>query len=285
MRTGSRAGLATLLTLSLALAGCPGGGTPPTTSVSSVGRSVGTLFQTSGFALACGGALQPDPVALFAALPPSNKLYPIAGFELFKPPPCSSARLDAYRGIVTFNMASVAGLKGLVQKAELIVETQALPSGAGRAVTFVPPPALNATCPARFGGAAALQRFGPAAAGTLSQFVSPNGTITDIGATGVFPSGTTVYTFPSSLTLQGGAPLTSVPGATSPTTVTASGSGGVVFATDVTGAVTSALNSSATEMTWMLTSLFETPPPSSLPTGGSLDCKTSYDIRLEVTHF
>jgi len=52
----------------------------------------------------------------------------------------------------------------------------------------------------------------------------------------------------------------------------------------VTGAVNSALNSNATEITWMLTSVFEGPVPGPLPTGSGLDCKTSYNIELRVTH-
>lgn len=276
----SRAAPASLTALALALAACNGGGVTPLTT--SVGRSVGTVVQTTGVALACGGAVQPDPVAWFDGQPPNNKRYPFAGFELFKAPMCSNARLDAFRAITTFNLGSVANLKGLVQRAELVVETRALPAGAGGSATF--PGTINVFCPANFGGGRAVERFGPAAAGTLAQYVSGTGKLTVIGATDAFPSGNTVYTFPSSL--GGGTATTpaSVPGATSPTTVTASGTGGVVFVTDVTGAVNAALNSNATEMSWMVTSLFEGPVPGPLPTGGGLDCRTAYELSLRLTH-
>jgi hypothetical protein len=262
-------------------ANCQGGSVTPLTTL--VGKSVGTVVQTTGVALACGGTLAPDPVARFDAMPPSNKLYPFAGFELFKAPMCTQARLDMYRAIVTFNVgaSSVAALKGLVQRAELLVETRALPAGAGGSATF--PGTLNVFCPAMFGGAGSLQRFGPAAAGTLASFVAPTGRLTVIPDTDPFPSGTLVYAFPSSLPSTGSAPFP-VPNATSPTTMSASGQGGVVLVTDVTGAVNAALNGGATEMSWMLTSLFEGPVPGPLPTGGGLDCRTSYELSLRLTH-
>lgn len=259
--------------LVLAIGGCQT--SPPTTL--RVSKSVGTLVQTSGVAVACGGALAPDPVAFFAGLQAANKLYPFAGFELFKAPMCTQARLDAYRGIARFELTPIANLKGLVKSAELVVETRALPPGVGGSATF--PGSINVMCPPLLGGAGRLERFPPSAQGTLSNFVSYNGMLTVLGPSDVFPTGNLVYNFPSS------AAAGTVPGASSPTTVSPTGNGGSIFITDVTGALTSALNSNATELTWMLTSVFEGPVPGPLPTGSGLDCKTSYDIQLRVTRF
>jgi hypothetical protein len=38
-------------------------------------------------------------------------------------------------------------------------------------------------------------------------------------------------------------------------------------------------------MSWMLTSVFEGPLPGAVRVGAELDCKTSYDVRLNITHY
>jgi hypothetical protein len=267
------------LALLPALAACPGN-KEVTPIVTSVGRAVGTVVKTSGVAVACGGALAPDPVAFYAAKAPADQLFPIAGFELFRTPACAQARLDAYRGLVSFNMASVSNLKGLVTKAELVVTVHALPPAAGSVVTFAG--FFNATCPAMFGGGGSLERFGPAAAATIAPLVQASGKLTMIDP-GPFPTGNTVYTFPSTLPTTGSAPFP-VTGAASPTTMSASGNGGVTFVTDVTSQVNAALNGNAAAMSWMLTSVFETTPPAALPPGGNRDCRTAYEMDLRLTH-
>lgn len=259
---------------------CP----PPKPVVTSVGKSVGTLVKTSGIAVGCGAAFAgtPNPVNWFAAMPPVNKTFPFAGFELFSAPQCTQARLDAYRALVTFNMGSVTNLKGLVTKAELVVSTRALPAAAGTVVTFAG--FFNVNCPAKLGGATQLQRFGPAAAGAIAPLVQASGKLTVMDPD-PFPTGNVVYTFPSSLTQPPGTtPPLVVAGASSPTTVSASGNGGVVFVTNVTSQVNAALNGNHNEMSWMLTSIFEGPPPAALPTGGNRDCRTAYDFDLRLTH-
>ena len=289
MRNRARdvASVVCLATVAAFLAGCPN--KPP--QVTSVGQSVATYVRTGLPAGNVGSsACQPNPTPAapnyntwFAALPPANKNFPFAGFQLWRntDPGCTSSRVDVYRALVTFNMNSVSNLKGLVTKAELVVATRALPASAGGAVTF--PGVSTVTCPAFFGGAGSLQRFGPAAAAALPQLGSQGTLIVLQGIPAPpdpFPTATnTVYTFPSPPIVPG-----AVAGATNPTTVTASGTGGVAFASDVTSSVNSALNGGFAGMSWMLTSVFEGPLPGPVNAAGMLDCKTSYSFDLRLTH-
>jgi hypothetical protein len=94
-----------------------------------------------------------------------------------------------------------------------------------------------------------------------------------------FPTGQTVFTFPSTTPLVPG----SVAGASSPTTVTANGSGGLVFNIDVTSQVNAALNGNAAGMSWMLDGSSEGTLPG--PVAAAVDCKTSYNFQLAITHF
>ncbi len=264
--------------------GCNGCNTNnPTTT--SVGKSVTTLQKT--FSLAnCTGTNPPvlptEPQDWWNAMPAANHQYPFAGWEVFQPGPtagCATLRLDAYRAVVTFNLASVSNLKGLVQKAELVVATRALPPATGTTLSSGPfgqAGSINLFCPTLQGGAGALVRFGPAAAVPTT---SGTGNFEMLGAN-PFPTGTNVvYTLPSSF--HSGA----VAGATSATTASPSGNGGSTFTTDVTGAVTAALNANATGMSWMLTSDTEGPLPGGLSTPGDFDCRTSYSFDLRITHF
>lgn len=263
-------GLATSALISFAvvfLAGCPA-----QTKTTLVGLGVGTLVKTGGVidtVNTCNPAVPPAPdiQAWWNALPPNNRTFPFVGFELWRNTTdgCLSSRLDTYRALVTFNMASVSQLKGLVTKAELIVSTRALPAGVG----------AHASCIAMTGGARSLERFGPAAAGTLPA-VAGAGTLVRLQPNEAFPSGNTVFAFPSPWTVG------SVAGAASPTTTTASGTGGASFLVDVTNQVNAALNGGVAGMSWMLTSALEGPLAASVP--GSVDCKTSYSFQLRLTH-
>ncbi len=237
-----------------------------------VGLAVGTLVKTSGVVdtvNTCDPAVPPAPniQAWWNALPPNNRTFPFVGFELWRNTTdgCLTSRLDAYRALVTFNMASVSHLKGLVHKAELIVSTRALPAGVG----------AHPSCIALTGGAGSLERFGPGAAGTLPPVTGP-GTLVRLQPTEAFPSGQTVFTFPSPWTVG------TVAGAASPTTTTVTGTGGAVFSVDVTNQVTAALNGGFAGMSWMLASALEGPLTAPVP--GSVDCKTSYRFQLRLTH-
>jgi len=255
------------------------------TTTTSVGKSVATLQVTTSLA-GCAGTPPPplatEPQDWWNAMPAANHLYPFAGWEVFQPGPtagCSTLRLDAYRAVVTFNLGSVSNLKGLVQKADLVVQTRAMPPATGTTLTSGPLGAagsINLLCRSLEGGAGALVRFGPAAAVPTT---TPTGDFQMIG-TATFPAGTnTVYSFPTS------AAAGSVAGATDPTTVSPSGTGGSVFTTDVTGAVTAALNANAQGLSWMLTSNTEGALPGALTTPGDFDCRTSYNFDLQITHF
>ena len=63
------------------------------------------------------------------------------------------------------------------------------------------------------------------------------------------------------------------------------GDGRTMITTDVTDAVIAALNADLTRMSWMLTSNFEGELPGQLPDDGIVDCKTSYDFDLRITHY
>jgi hypothetical protein len=215
-------------------------------------------------------------------MPAANHQHPFAGWEVFQPGPtagCSTIRLDAYRAVVTFNLASVSNLKGLVKTAQLTVTTHAIPAAASMpplsSGPLGAPGSINLFCRPLEGGAGALVRFGPAAA------IPSTSSAGDFQlGSNPFPAGTNVvYQFPSS------AAAGPVAGATDPTTVAPSGSGGSTFTTDVTGAVTAALNANASGLTWMLTSNTEGNLPGKLSTSGDFDCRTSYDFDLQITHF
>jgi hypothetical protein len=278
---------AVVVSLSASLvAGCAPG-TVGTPVVTSVGRSVGTVVQISGVINdngACNTSVpaSPDAQAWFNALPPVDRTFSFVGYQIWRNTngSCLSSRRDAYRALVTFNMASVSQLKGLVTKAELVVNARALPSGVG----------ADAACVPFIGGAASLERFGPNAAplppvsgaGSIT-VIPPNlpGQFTNFLAvllpSAPFPSGNTVYVMPR--------PWVSgaVPAATSPTATLASGTGGATFVTDVTGQVVSALNSGAPGMSWMLTGAME--GPFVTPAPANVDCRTSYDLDLRLTHY
>ena len=251
-----------------------GGGPVIQLNTTMVGLSVGTLVKTSGIIDVtnnCNPATPPAPniQAWWNGMPPTNRTFPFVGFELWRNSTdgCTTSRVDVYRALVTFNMASVSNLKGLVNKAELIVSTRALPAG----VT-----AGNTSCVAFTGGAGTLERFGPAVAGNLPP-VSGAGVLTQLQPADPFPVGNVVFTFPR--------PWASgnVPGAANPTTTLASGTGGATFTVDVTNQVTAALNGGFAGMSWMLTSAFEGPLTGPVASGG-LDCKTSYAFQLRLTH-
>ena len=275
-----------LIALVAALDACKN---PPTMIVTSVGKSVGTLEGSTGIGQPGSSACQPTPTPLapdvqgtWNAMPPNNKLFPIAGFQLWRNtnPGCSSSRADIYRAFATFNMASVSNLKGLVTQASLVVSTHALPAGIGGIVTLG---TVNASCPTALGGGGSLQRFGPNSTATLPA-ITPNGSLTTLNFLGTppFPTGNVVYTFPGSFpTGSSGGP---VAGAANPTTMARTGNGGSVFTTDVTSQVVAALNGNFPAMTWMLTSDFEGPLNVAVPAGSMIDCRTFYDFQLLLTH-
>jgi hypothetical protein len=257
------------LVVTAAVAGCNGNGGGITPVTTDVGSSVATLVKTGGLVdttNTCNPATPPAPdvQAFWDGLSPANKLAPVVGFETWRNTTdgCLESRLDAYRALVTFNMSSASSLKGLVTKAELIVLTHALPSGAG-----------TASCIAVTGGAATLQRFGPGA--TLPS-LSAGANLIKLQPSEAFPTGNTVFTFPS--------PWASgtVAGAADPTATVASGTGGAVFTVDVTGQVNAALNGGFAGMSWMLTSAME--GPLAAPVTSAVDCKTSYTFKLTLTH-
>lgn len=259
----------------IGLFGIFGTGTFPPVSptTTTVGLAVGTLVKTSGIIDVtnnCTPATPPAPdiQAWWNGMPPANRQYPFVGFELWRNTTdgCTTSRLDAYRALVTFNMGSVSNLKGLVTKAELIVSTRALPAG----VT-----AGSSACVAFTGGAGTLERFGPAAAGSLPP-VTGVGVLTQLQPADPFPVGNLVFTFPRPWASG------SVSGAASPTTTLASGTGGATFSVDVTNQVNAALNGGFSGMSWMLTSAFEGPLTGPVTSG--LDCKTSYAFQLRLTH-
>lgn len=238
-----------------------------------VGLGSGTLVKTSGLvdtSHQCNPAspAAPNVQGWWNGMPAANRQFPFVGLELWRNTTdgCLESRIDAYRALVTFNMASVRALRGLVTKAELVVMTRALPSGVS---------AGNPACVAITGGAGSLVRFGPAAAANLPP-VSGGGTLTMLPPPTPFPVGNLVYNFPRPWSAG------NVPGAANPTTTTASGNGGAVFTTDVTNQVVAALNGGFAGTSWMLVSASEGPLTGPAPRG--LDCKTSYTFKLQLTH-
>lgn len=267
-------GLTTVCIVVVGLLGILGTGSVPITPiVTEVGLSVGTVSKTSGLVDSSTNCSPPPTPpapniqAWWNSLPPDNHRYPYVGFELWRNTNagCTSSRIDAYRAFVTFNMASVSNLKGLVTKAQLIISTRALPGG----VT-----AGNPSCIARTGGAGALVRFGPAASGLPP--ITPQGALTQFGSSEQFPIGNLVFEFP--MPWVSGA----VVGAALPTTTTANLSGGADFVVDVTSQVVGTLNGGFPGMSWMLSSAFEGPLTG--PASSGLDCKTSYGFSLRLTH-
>ena len=208
--------------------------------VTSVGKSVTTLEKFSGKA-GCDPADVPPPIHRHFGMrcPRQTYAYPFAGWETFRGPTagCATERVDEYRAVVTFNLTSVSNLKGLVQNAELVVTTRALPPAAGPGVAVTIPGLVALACPTGIGGAGSLVRFGrgsddPDHVGCrLPADAWSNRPVSD-------GSGT-VYTIPASNTSGAVTP------ATSPTTIAPSGTGGTTITTDVTGAVTAALNANA----------------------------------------
>lgn len=249
---------------------------PVTPTITTVGLSVGTLVKVAGIVDQSPNCSPPPTPsapniqAWWNSMPPSNRLYPFVGFELWRNTNsgCTSSRLDEYRALVTFNTASVSNLKGLVTKAELIISTRALPAG----VTAGDP-----ACVAFTGAAGTLERFGPAAANSLPP-VSATGALNviPINSPEQFPTGNVVFIFPRPW-VSG-----SVSGAASPTTTEVSGTGGAVFTIDVTNQVNTALNGGVAGMSWTLTSAFG--GPLTVPVTTGLDCKTSYAFQLRLTH-
>jgi hypothetical protein len=250
------------------------GSLPPITPITTlVGVGVGTLVKTSGMidvTNTCNPATPaaPDVQAWWNAMPPANRIHPFVGFDLWRNTTdgCTTSRIDVYRALATFNMASVSQLKGLVTKAELIVKTRALPAG----VT-----AGNPGCIPFTGGAGTLERFGPAAAALPP--VSGAGTLDRLQPADPFPSGTLVFTLPRPWVAG------SVAGAARPTTTTPDGQGGATFVVDVTDQVNAALNGGLPAMSWLLTSALEGPLSAPVAPGG-LDCKTSYTFELKLIH-
>lgn len=268
-----RASVGPILAAAMFLGSCPHSQTPqPLTT--NVGLSVATITKTTGLVdttHTCNPAnpKAPDIQSWWNSLPPNNRLNPYVGFELWRNTTdgCLESRKDVYRALVTFNMASVSNLKGLVQKAELVISTHALPSGVG-----------STGCVPLTGGAASLERFGPAAAASLPP-VQGSGSLDMLQPTENFPTGQTVFSFPPTNPLTPGA----VAGATSPTTVMVNGTGGAVFTVDVTSQVNAALNGGMAGMSWMLVSSSE--GSLSGPVTAGVDCKTSYNFKLAITHY
>src|SRR5262245_4761949 len=91
----------------------------PQLSVTSVGKSVATLQQTSSIT-GCGATAPPilpkEPQDWWNEMPPANRQYPFAGWQVFQTGVggCAATRIDAYRTVVTFNLGAVSNLRGLV---------------------------------------------------------------------------------------------------------------------------------------------------------------------------
>jgi hypothetical protein len=224
----------------------------------------------------------PDVTAWWNGLPPANRRYPFAGFEVWGGMGgCQQSLADVYRAVVTFNMAGVSNLRGLVQRADLIVETRAMPDSVGRVVSIGPlgtTSQVNASCPTLLGGGGQLHRIPPAAAGSLPP-VQGIGILHQLADTDPLPGGQVMYTIPQQFTAG---PIT---GATNPTSLGPNGSGGSAFVTDVTNSVNAALNGNFAGMSYVITSNFEGPVNFAVPEGHNVECKTSYDVRLRLTHY
>lgn len=273
MRPSLRVRLAIGITF-IAVTGVACRGPAPTPITTLVGSSTATVYKTSGIidvTNTCTPAVPaaPDVPGSWNAQSPTNKRFPIAGFEIWRNTTdgCTTTRLDVFRGVVTFNLVPHANLKGLVTQADLIVSPRALPAGVG----------AHPACIAFTGGAGTLDRFGPATAGNVPP-MNAAGTLIQLMPSDPFPAGTnTVFTFPR----PWGSGV--VAGASNPTTTLASGTGGATFTVDVTGQINAALNGNFSGISWMVTSAFE--GPLGAPSATSVDCKTPYDLRLRLTHY
>lgn len=275
------------------------GGTPPI--VTSVGKSVVTLHKASPLAGCTANDMPPPPMPATTAsadqfdpqpwwdgLPPQNKLYPFAGWTAFQPGPggCAGVRTDSYRAVAVFNMAGVSQLKGLVKTAELVVSVRALPSAERPGAVITAGPlgqvgSISLFCPQSLGGAGSLVRFGPNAPVPAA---NPSGSFESLGAN-PFPSGTnTVYTLPT-FQVPGQSIAGAIANATDPSTIVYSGNSGAIIVTTVTGQVTAALNGNLPTMAWMLTSNFEGSLPKAFNVPATLNCRTSYDFELRITHY
>ncbi len=249
-------------------------GPAPTPITTLVGSSTATVYKTSGIidvTNTCTPAVPaaPDVPGTWNAQSPTNKRFPIAGFEIWRNTTdgCTTTRLDVFRGIVTFNLAPHANLRGLVTQADLIVSPRALPAGMG----------AHPACITFTGGAGTLDRFGPATVGNVPP-MNAAGTLIQLAPSAAFPAGTnTVFTFPRPWAAG------VIAGASNPTTTSAAGGNIAAFTVDVTGSVNAAINSNTPGLSWMVTSGFEGPLAAPSPT--SVDCKTPYDLRLRLTHF
>lgn len=224
----------------------------------------------------------PDVTAWWNAMPPANRRYPFAGFEVWGGMNgCQQSLADVYRAVVTFNIAGVSNLRGLVQRADLIVETRAMPDSAGRLVSIGPlgtTSQVNASCPRLLGGGGQLQRVPPAAAGGLPP-VQGIGILHQLDTADALPNGQAMYTFPPQFAAG------PIAGATNPTTLSPNGTGGSAFVTDVTNSVNAAINGNFAGLSYIITSAFEGPVNFAVPEGHNVDCKTSYDVRLRLTHW
>jgi hypothetical protein len=280
-KTELRLGASLLFVVTLSACGnCPGTNPP---QVTSVGKSVTTLQLTSTMTGCAGTAprqLPVEPQDWWNAMPAANRQYPFAGWETFQAGVggCAQTRVDAYRAVVTFNLASVSQLKGLVTSAELVVQTRAMPSGVGTTLNAGPlgvAGSVNLFCAASMGGIGGLVRFGP---NDPVPTTSPTGNFEMLGASPFPAGGGTVYTLPTSFVAG------PVAGATHPTTASLTGSGGSVYTTDVTTSVSTALNGNHPGISWMVFGNFEGPLPAALTVSAGTDCRTPIDFDLRVTH-
>ena len=281
-------GTAANVAILMALSAC-GGGTPPAPTVTSVGKAVTTLQKTFTMAT-CGGSsaaprtLPVEPQDWWNAMPAANHQYPFAGWEAFQAGVggCAQTRIDAYRAVVTFNLASVSQLRGLVTAAELVVKTRAMPAGMGTTLNAGPlgvSGSVNVFCTARAGGLGGLVRFGP---NDPVPTVTPTGNFEMLGASPFPAGGGTVYTLPTTFVAG------PVSGATHATTASligsAAGNPGSVYTTDVTTSVSTALNGNHPGISWMVFSNFEGPLPAPLTVSAGTDCRTPIEFDLKITH-
>lgn len=259
-----------------------GGGAP---TVTSVGKSVTTLQKTFTMTTCAGSNAAPrtlpvEPQDWWNAMPAANHEYPFAGWEAFQAGVggCAQTRLDAYRAVATFNLASVSQLRGLVTKAELLVSTRALPSGVGTNPAVGPfgvPGSINLFCAPLIGALGGLIRFGP---NDPVPTTNPTGNFEMLGANPFPAGGGTVYTLPTSFVAG------PVSNATHATTASPVGNGGSIYTTDVTTSVSTALNGNHAGISWMVFSNFEGNLPGTLAASVGTDCRTSVAFDLKVTH-
>jgi hypothetical protein len=262
--------------LILSLSGCT-----DSQQTTSVPVSVATLVKPYGLVdlehdcSDVGGPFAPDIQAWWDGLSPTNKQSPFVGYETWRNAAfdCTTSRVDDYHGLFTFNLASVANLRGLVVSAELIVSSRAVPAPFPSFPGAVSGGILG--CQTFTGGAGALERFGPAAAATLP--AASGAGVLHILQSDPIPVGDVVFTFPRPWVAG------PVAGATSPTSTVASGTGGATFTVDVTNPVSAALSAGAAGLSWALSTDFVGPMDRPVGTTPRV-CKTSYDMQLSITH-